>query len=262
MAKADLRLCVLGSGSRGNSIYIEGGGARVLVDAGLCGRELTSRLEAIGAGAEDLDAILVTHDHRDHISGVGVMARRYNIPVYSAYKTVRASERVWGRIGNINEIEAGSLFSVKGLEFYPFSTPHDSANSVGFIFKAGEKKGGIATDLGFVTRLVRESLRNCNILVIESNHDENMLMEGPYPWHLKQRIRGREGHLSNRDCADLLDDIYHDGLQKVVLAHLSEENNRPDLAYGSLIERMKNRLHPEFELSMSWQDRVGEMVAV
>ena len=262
MAKTDLRLCALGSGSKGNSIYIEGGEARVLVDAGLCGRELTSRLDAVGVQANDLDAILVTHNHRDHISGVGVMARRYNIPVYSAYKTITASEKVWGKIGDINEIEAGELFSINGLEFYPFSTPHDSAHSVGFIFKAGEKKGGIATDLGFVTRLVRESLKNCNILVLESNHDEDMLIDGPYPWHLKQRIKGREGHLSNRECADLLDDIYHDGLQKVILAHLSEENNRPDLAYDSLMKRMENKFHPELKVSMSWQDRVGEMVAV
>ena len=262
MSKTDLRLCVLGSGSKGNSIYIEGGGARVLVDAGLCGRELTSRLEAVGAQADDLDAILVTHNHRDHISGVGVMARRYNIPVYSAYKTINASEKIWGQIKDISEIEAGTLFSINGLEFYPFSTPHDSAHSVGFIFKTGEKKGGIATDLGFVTRLVRESLKNCNILVLESNHDEDMLIDGPYPWHLKQRIRGREGHLSNSDCADLLDDIYHEGLQKIVLAHLSEENNRPDLAYDSLIKRMEKRFHPEVEVSIAWQYRVVEMVEV
>ena len=262
MPKTDLRLCALGSGSKGNSIYIEGGGARVLIDAGLCGRELTSRLDEVGVQAADLDAILVTHNHRDHISGVGVMARRYNIPVYSAYKTILASEKIWGKIENINEIEAGTLFSVNGLEFYPFSTPHDSAHSVGFIFKAGEKKGGIATDLGFVTRLVRESLKNCNILVLESNHDEDMLIDGPYPWHLKQRIKGREGHLSNRDCADLLDDIYHDGLQKVVLAHLSDENNRPDLAYDSILKTMGKIFHPEVKVSIARQDRVGEMMAV
>lgn len=262
MPKTDLRLCALGSGSKGNSIYIEGGGARVLVDAGLCGREITSRLEAVGAKANALDAILVTHNHRDHISGVGVMARKYNIPVYSTYKTTKASEKVWGKIEHINEIEAGTLFSVKELEFYPFSTPHDSAHSVGFIFKAGEKKGGIATDLGFVTRLVRESLKNCNILVLESNHDEDMLIDGPYPWHLKQRIKGREGHLSNDDCANLLHDIYHEGLQKVVLAHLSEENNRPDLAYNSIIKKVGKRFHPEIELSIARQDSVGEMIAV
>ena len=262
MPKTDLRLCALGSGSKGNSIYIEGGGARVLVDAGMCGRELAARLEAVGAQANDLDAILVTHNHRDHISGVGVMARRYNIPVYSAYKTIKASEKIWGKVEDIREIEAGDLFSVKGLEFYPFSTPHDSAHSVGFIFKAEEKKGGIATDLGFVTRLVRESLKNCNILVLESNHDEDMLIDGPYPWHLKQRIKGREGHLSNRDCADLLDDIYHDGLQKIILAHLSEENNRPELAYDSILKKMGERFHPEVAVSIARQDRVGEMVEV
>lgn len=262
MAKTDLRVCVLASGSKGNSIFVEGGGARVLVDAGLCGRELTARLESVGVGPETLDAILVTHDHRDHVSGVGVMARRYRLPVYSVYDTVRASEGVWGKISKITEIEPGSLFTVNDLELYPFSTPHDACESVGFIFKAGDKKGGIATDLGFVTRLVRECLRNCNILVVESNHDETMLIDGPYPWYLKQRIKGRAGHLSNRDCAELLGDIYHEGLQTVVLAHLSEVNNNPEIAYRSMMESMGARFHRAMNLSLAWQDRVGEMVVV
>lgn len=255
-------MCVLASGSRGNSIYLEGGGAKVLVDAGLCGRELTSRLESAGAEPDSLDAIIVTHDHRDHTSGVGVMARRYKLPVFAAYKTVKASERIWGKVEEVFEIEAGSLFAVKDLEFYPFSTPHDSVQSMGFIFRAGEKKGGIATDLGFVTRLVRESLKRCNLLVVESNHDEEMLMDGPYPWYLKQRIKGKMGHLSNAECAGLLDDVYHDGLQGVVLAHLSEINNNPETAYRSVLGRMKKRFHPEVRVSLARQNRVGEMVEV
>jgi len=257
-----LRLCALASGSKGNSFYLEGGGARVLIDAGLCGRELTLRLDSIGVDPQSLDAIVVTHDHRDHVSGVGIMARRYNLPVYSAYGTIQASERIWGKISHVDEIESGTLFSINDLEFYPFSTPHDSRQSVGFIFREEDKKGGFATDLGYVTRLVRECLKGCNVLVIESNHDETMLLDGPYPWHLKQRVKGREGHLSNLACTELVDDIYHDNLKSIVLAHLSEVNNSPDLAYKTLMARMKDRFHPEMKVSMACQEQAGEMVVI
>ncbi|MDH3976516.1 MAG: MBL fold metallo-hydrolase [Deltaproteobacteria bacterium] len=257
-----MRLCALASGSRGNSIYLEGGGAKVLIDAGLCGRELTSRLDSIGVDPETLDAVIVTHDHRDHVSGVGIMARRYNLPVYSAYGTIKASEKVWGKISHIDEIESGTLFSINDLEFYPFSTPHDSRQSVGFIFRAEGKKGGIATDLGYVTRLVRECLKGCNVMVVESNHDETMLIDGPYPWHLKQRVKGREGHLSNLACTELVEDVYHEKLQSIVLAHLSEVNNNPDLAYETLMSRMKERFHGEVKVSMARQERVGEMIKI
>jgi len=257
-----LRLCVLASGSKGNAIYIEGGGGRVLIDAGLSGMEITARLNSVGVDPESLNAILVTHSHRDHITGVGVMARRYNLPVYAAYGTVKASETCWGRIGDVREVEAGALFSINDLEFYPFPTPHDASHSIGFIFRADDKKGGVATDLGYVTRLVRESLKKCHILVIESNHDEEMLYNGPYPWPLKQRIKGRMGHLSNSDCARLLEDIHHEGLREVVLAHLSEINNSPDIAYNSITAGMKGRLHPDLKVSLARQDRAGVMVEV
>lgn len=260
--KIDLRLCALASGSKGNSIFIEGGDARILVDAGLTGKEIASRLNSIGIDPQSLDAILVTHGHRDHVSGVGVMARRYNLPVYTAYGTIKSSELMWGKIGNISEIEPGKTFSIKGMELYPFPTPHDAHQSVAFIFRAGEKKGGIATDLGFVTRLVRECLKNCHLLLVESNHEESMLIDGPYPWFLKQRVKGRMGHLSNTDCAELLEEIYHEELKHVVLGHLSEVNNDPQLAYNSVVEKMKNSLHPEMSISLAWQDRVGEMLCV
>jgi phosphoribosyl 1,2-cyclic phosphodiesterase len=262
MAKTDLRLCVLASGSKGNSIYLEGGGARVLIDAGLTGKELTSRLLSVGVEPETLDAVIVTHDHRDHACAAGVMARRYGLPVYTGYGTVKASEAVWGRIEELREVEAGTVFSINGLEFYPFPIPHDAAEPMGLIFRAGDKKGGIATDLGFVTRLVRESLKRCNLLVVESNHEERMLMEGPYPWHLKQRVRGRMGHLSNLECAELLDDICHDGMEAVVLAHLSEVNNAPQVAYESVTGGMKSSFQPDINFSLACQNRVGKMIAV
>jgi len=253
-------VCVLASGSKGNSIYVEGGGARVLVDAGLCGKELTRRLNSIGAEPEKLDAVIVTHGHRDHTSGVGVLSRRYRLPVYSAYSAVKTSESYWGKVEKIREIEPGQDFCIKGLQFYAFPTSHDSPQSMGFIFKANQKKGGIATDLGFVTRLVRECLRKCDIMVLESNHDDAMLIEGPYPWHLKQRIKGKEGHLSNADCAALLKDIFHDDIKGLALAHLSEVNNRPDTAYSSVLSAIKERLHPDIKLTLASQNRAGEML--
>jgi len=261
VATNNLRLCVLASGSKGNSIYIEGGGARVLIDAGLSGKELSARLDSVGLAPESLDAIIVTHDHHDHTSGAGVMARRYKLPIYSGYGTITASEKRWGKVENIQEIEAGALFTINDLEFYPFSTPHDAAEPMGFIFRAGDKKGGIATDLGFVTRLVRESLKSCDLLVLESNHDQQMLMDGPYPWQLKQRVKSRVGHLSNVECAQLLDDINHADLKGVVLAHLSETNNDPQLALRSLTKNMKTKLPPGVGLSLAWQNRAGEMLS-
>lgn len=261
MATDDLKLCVLASGSKGNSIYIEGGGARVLIDAGLSGKNLSARLDSVGLNPESLDAIIVTHDHHDHTSGAGVMARRYKLPIYSGYGTITSSEKRWGKVEDIQEIEAGAIFAIKDLEFYPFSTPHDAAEPMGFIFRGGDKKGGIATDLGFVTRLVRESLKSCDLLVVESNHDEQMLMDGPYPWHLKQRVRSRMGHLSNVECAGLLDDINHNDLKGVVLAHLSEVNNDPQVALRSLTKNMKTKLPFEANLSLAWQDRAGEMLS-
>lgn len=255
-------MCVLASGSRGNSVYVEGGGARVLVDAGLTGKEITHRLKSVGVEPEALDAVIVTHGHKDHTSGVGVMSRRYDLPVYSAHSTVKSSEPYWGKIDKIYEIEPTQQFSIKDLQFYSFPTSHDAAQSMGFIFKANEKKGGIATDLGFVTRLVRESLKNCHILVIESNHDDTMLMNGPYPWHLKQRIKGKTGHLSNADCGALLSDIFHENLKNVALAHLSEINNSPDSAYNSIVDIIKDRLHPDIKLTLASQKRVGEMMQV
>jgi len=255
-------VCVLASGSKGNSVYIEGGGTRVLVDAGLCGKEITRRLKSVGVEPEKLDAVLVTHGHRDHTSGVGVMSRRYGLPVYSAYRAVRSSEPYWGKIDKIYEIEPAQHFSIKELQFYSFPTSHDAAQSMGFIFKANEKKGGIATDLGFVTRLVRECLKKCHLLVIESNHDDTMLREGPYPWHLKQRIKGKTGHLSNADCGALLSDIFHENLKAVALAHLSEINNHPDRAYNSIVEIMKGRLHREIKLTLASQEKTGEMLQV
>jgi phosphoribosyl 1,2-cyclic phosphodiesterase len=230
-----VRICLLASGSRGNALYIESTESRILIDAGLSARELTRRLEGIGVRGEDIDALLVTHEHTDHAQGVGPMSRRFNLPVYLHHETRRALPKL-GRISDLVEFSSGDVFDLKDLRITPFPITHDAAAPVGYTIETSAGKIGVATDLGMATRLVCERLQGCRILVLESNHDEEMLRDGPYPWPLKQRIRGNHGHLSNLAAGQLLGDLVSDRLEAVFLAHLSEENNRPELALRSARE--------------------------
>ncbi len=223
-----MRVCLLASGSRGNSTLIEVDGCRLLIDAGLSGIETERRLSTVGLAGEDLHGILVTHEHHDHVSGIGPLARRYNLPVYIDRQTHAALPKL-GKIENLQYFSTGETFSVQNLVISPFSTTHDAVNPVGFTIQSNEGKIGFATDLGMPTRLVADQLKDCRVLVLEANHDEQMLQEGPYPWDLKQRISSRHGHLSNNQSCSLLEDICWSGLEALFLAHLSEENNCPDL---------------------------------
>jgi phosphoribosyl 1,2-cyclic phosphodiesterase len=227
-----LRVCLLASGSKGNSLFIKSGESRILVDAGLSGREIESRLNQIGEHASDLSAILVTHEHRDHITAVGPLARRHKLPVYVHPQTHAAMPNP-GRFDWLNEFDVSSRFSLRDMEVTPFPITHDASEPVGFFIATPEGNIGVATDLGIATRLVAEQLKRCRVLVLESNHDEIMLRDGPYPWPLKQRIAGHHGHLSNTAAAELLDSLLWDGLEAVFLAHLSETNNDPQLAHHS-----------------------------
>ncbi len=224
-----MRVCLLASGSRGNSAVIEADGQRVLIDAGLSAIEVHRRLQSIDMSAEHLDAILVTHEHHDHVGGIGPLARRYQLPVYIDHKTHAALPKL-GRIEDLRLFSAGDSFHFQGLKISSFSTTHDAVNPVGYSIESAEGKIGFATDLGMPTRLVTEHLKQCRVLVLEANHDEQMLQDGPYPWELKQRIRGRHGHLSNNDTRRMLEELCWPGLDALFLAHLSEENNCPELA--------------------------------
>lgn len=223
-----MRVCLLASGSRGNSALIEADGCRILVDAGLSGREIERRLASLELTGENLHAILVTHEHHDHVGAVGPLARRYNLPVYVDQQTHAALPKL-GKIANLQLFVAGDKFSCQGLSISSFSTTHDAVNPVGFVVDSSEGKIGFATDLGMSTRLVSDHLKECRVLVLEANHDEQMLLDGPYPWSLKQRIRSRHGHLSNHESRRLLQEISWPGLEALFLAHLSDENNCPDL---------------------------------
>ncbi len=219
-----MRVCLLASGSRGNSTFIETGDARLLIDAGLSGKETQRRLGLLGLSCDDLDAILVTHEHHDHVGGIGPLARRHQLPVYIDHKTFAALPRP-GAIPDLRLFAAGDSFTLRDLEISSFFTTHDAVNPVGYVIDSHEGRIGYATDLGLPTRLVSDCLQQCRVLVLEANHDEQMLLDGSYPWELKQRIRSRHGHLSNIQAGELLDQLLWDGLDALFLAHLSDENN-------------------------------------
>ncbi|MFH2044761.1 MAG: MBL fold metallo-hydrolase [Pseudomonadota bacterium] len=225
---SELKLCMLASGSKGNSIYISDGHTSVLIDAGLSGIEIERRMKANNLAPDNLDAIVVSHEHSDHISGVGVLSRRFSIPVYISHKTQKAASSFLGRITEFINFECGTGFNINGLCFYPFSLSHDAKDTSGFTVSKNKTKIGIATDLGIATTMVKENLKKCSILILEANHDPDMLANGPYPWPLKQRIKSRSGHLSNQDSKILLQEIQHNNLEHVILSHISETNNTPE----------------------------------
>lgn len=230
-----MRICQLASGSKGNAIYIESDAVKVLIDAGLSARELTRRLEGIGVAASELDAIIVSHEHRDHCLGAGPLCRRYSLPLYCLPQTFAALPSI-GAVDHC-AIEAGEILRLHDLEVEAFPVTHDAVAPVGFVLTLGAVRVGIATDLGVVTRLVLERLQRCHVLVLETNHDEQMLHDGPYPWHLKQRVRGTHGHLSNHQAAELVQELLWPDLKAIFMAHMSETNNTEDLARKS-IERV------------------------
>jgi phosphoribosyl 1,2-cyclic phosphodiesterase len=228
-----MRVILLASGSKGNSLLVESGRTRLLVDAGLAAREIGRRLDMVGVEAGSIDALLITHEHTDHVRGLGPLVRQFDLPVYLQTDLAGQLADV-GKPRCVREFAADEVFTIKDLTVCPFAITHDALAPVGFTLCGAQGKVGVATDLGVVTRLVTESLRGCRALVLETNHDEDMLRDGPYPWPLKQRVRSAHGHLSNRAGSSLLQDLLWEGLETVFLGHLSETNNRPELAVESV----------------------------
>ena len=257
-----MKVCVLASGSSGNSIYVEQNGTALLIDAGMSGKRIEERLRAVGAEADRLRAIVVTHEHADHIQGVGVLARRYRIPVWLTEGTLKASRGIFKGREPIRLFQNDEAFAVGDLHFQPFSLSHDAADPVNFSVSAGDSRLAVATDTGTVTHLVRERLRGSDLVVIESNHDPDMLMNGPYPWHLKQRINGNQGHLANGRAAETLKGLAEEGLKQAVLAHLSEQNNRPELALEACRSELGGRGLADFRLSVAFQERPSDVFVI
>lgn len=221
-----MRFSVLSSGSKANSTYFESGNTRILIDCGLSGKQCELRLAEQGVDPRSLTAILVTHEHHDHIHGVATMSRRFKIPVYGNPATLDFISKAHGR----EYFTTGSQFSIDQVSISPFSITHDAVDPVGFVFEAEGLKFVHVTDLGRVTTVVREYVRGANAVVLESNHDQEMLQTCDYPWDLKQRISSTHGHLCNDSAGQLLEDIMHPELFHVVLGHLSENSNTAELA--------------------------------
>jgi phosphoribosyl 1,2-cyclic phosphodiesterase len=239
---------LLASGSRGNCALVASSSTRILVDAGLSGRETYKRLRGLGETPEQVSAILITHEHSDHVAGLQRLATKLKIPVFITEGTHHAWNRAMrDEEGNIPELpkaehfSAGRSFCVGDIEVSPFTIPHDAADPVGFTFRAEGIKIGFATDLGYMPVSVRNHLSGSTVLVMESNHDVEMLRTGPYPWSVKQRVMSRVGHLSNDSLAEFFSGDYDGSAEYLVLAHLSEQNNHPEIARASAENALRSR---------------------
>jgi phosphoribosyl 1,2-cyclic phosphodiesterase len=225
-----MKVCVLGSGSRGNCTLVESGDTTILIDAGFSGKEIRRRLQLIGRQVESITAVLVTHEHNDHVSGAGILSRQAQVPLYANSATYLATESRLGKLSALCEFGTGEQFTLDDLQVHPFAISHDTVDPVGFVISDGTHSFGYCTDTGKITTLIEHHLKGCDALVLESNHDPKMLREGPYPLYLQQRVRSNKGHLANEDAGRFLHKIASSGLRHVILAHLSETNNLPELA--------------------------------
>jgi phosphoribosyl 1,2-cyclic phosphodiesterase len=226
----------LASGSKGNTILVCSQKTRILLDAGLSARELVSRLQQTSVQANRLDAVVITHEHADHVRGLGTLSRRFDLPVYLSQGTLENLPVEIGQLADIKLFQPGVPFAIGDLRIQPFAVSHDAEDPAGFVVEHDGHRLGVCTDLGIATQLVKTRLQGCQGLILEANHDLQLLANGPYPLPLKQRIRSRHGHLSNADAFELLKSITHSALQSVLFAHLSEVNNQPDLVFAGAQE--------------------------
>ncbi|MCP3922574.1 MAG: MBL fold metallo-hydrolase [Desulfobacterales bacterium] len=257
--KSNISLCSLASGSVGNSIYIENTTAKILIDAGLSGIEIERRMESKSLTFDDMKGIVISHEHNDHLMGAAILSRRFDIPLYMSRLTYQRVAHKIGEVKNLKIFEPGVSFYIGDFEVHPFQISHDAVDPVGFSVTYKDSKVGIATDLGIATGMVKTHLKDSNMLFIEANHDPEMLINGSYPWSLKQRIRSRHGHLSNFDTRELLVDLKHENLRNVVLGHLSEENNTPDKVLetcGDVFNIDKTSIH------LALQSGAGDLIEV
>lgn len=234
-----MKFCSLYSGSSGNSIFIASDNAKVLIDAGLAGKKIDDALKHIGEESSSIDGIFITHEHIDHIKGVGVLSRKYDIPIYANDNTWAVMEKNIGKIKehNIRIMDRRSSITINDLEIRSFNIPHDAIAPVGYTVSYAGKNASVVTDFGVFTEEIRDNIIDSDIILLESNHDVNMLRMGPYPYKLKLRVLGENGHLSNEDCGSAIVSLLkNDKKKQIVLGHLSGINNHPDLAYQTVVD--------------------------
>ena len=260
-----LTLCPLVSGSAGNSIYISCGGVKLLVDCGVSAARIEANLREIGVSIDEIDGILITHEHVDHVKGLGVLCRRHGVPVY-------ANEGTWQGIflketnipaRCVRTFFTGEDFYIGGMNVRPFPIPHDATEPVGFAFDYQGLRCAVATDIGHISPTWMNAVSGCQALVLEANHDVEMVERGPYPKRLRQRILGQRGHLNNEDCARALLSLVKNGAKAVSLAHLSADNNLPELAYNTVCGALADAgycVGEEISVTVARRDRVSDMM--
>ncbi|NLM27595.1 MAG: MBL fold metallo-hydrolase [Clostridiaceae bacterium] len=262
-----LKLASLYSGSSGNSVYISSKNTHILVDAGLSGKRIEESLAHIGGNIKNIQAILISHEHSDHIMGAGVLSRRYKIPIYANEKTWEAMRLCIKQIDPecIRVFSTGQPFKIGDIEVNTFNTPHDAVEPVGFNFCCDRKKATIATDIGHINRSLLNNLVGSDIILLESNHDIEMLKVGRYPWPLKQRIMSDKGHLCNDIAAKVVAYLAVNGTKKFLLGHLSKENNFPELAFQTVKNALTEKsitTGRDVYVGIAYRDRVSESLVI
>ncbi len=257
--------CPLYSGSSGNSIFVSSGKTKLLIDAGLPGKSIESAMNHIGHNAAEVDGIFITHEHGDHVKGVGVISRKYDIPIYTNEATWNAIRNSIGKVKDHNIKIIEESVSINDMEIRSFGISHDAACPRGYSVTAGNKKACVATDLGFFSQEVRRNIEDADIVLLECNHDIEMLKFGPYPYVLKRRILSDVGHLSNDDCAKAIVSITNSKFKNIILGHLSKTNNYPDLAYQTVLNILNDHsitLDKDISLGMAKRDMPSNYIEI
>lgn len=259
--------CTLVSGSSGNSTYIGTKHTRILIDAGVSGKKIEQGLAELKLTGNEIDGLFITHEHLDHIKGAGIFSRRFDVPIYATYETWMAMEGTLGKIspGNKRFVYPGENCILNDICVRPFSIPHDAVAPVGYNVFAGDKKITLATDIGHITEEIRENIAESEILLLEANHDEEMLQKGSYPWHLKKRILSDTGHLSNKTAGELLSTVVDGKMKHVFLGHLSQENNEPHLAFDTvekLLQKNRIQVGKHLKMEMAYRHNTGIKIEI
>ncbi|WP_129596316.1 MBL fold metallo-hydrolase [Anaerophilus nitritogenes] len=261
--------CSLASGSSGNCQYLASEKGSLLVDAGLSGKKITQAMESIGEDIKRVCGILVTHEHNDHIKGIGILSRRFNIPIYANNNTWTGMRDKIGKVDeeNIRFFQTGETFHIEDIQIKPYLISHDAKEPVGFSFYHDDVKVSIATDLGVVDDRVKEEIKGSDLLLLESNHDVEMLKMGRYPWYLKKRVMGDYGHLSNETAGEIIAEMvsHKVPIGKVLLGHLSQENNFPELAFETVknvLNSKKIKIGLDVCVDLTYRDRVSQVYSL